>query len=91
MQFTVVATRHLAANEFIFDAPGILSTDASDGHDHSELSQLRPHESQESSLVDMEDRLFIGPIRFLNHRCIDWNTSVSLICLLRPSWTDTIN
>lgn len=90
-QFKVVANRDLDANEFIFDAPGLLSMDASDGHEHSSLSQLRPHDDQISDSSEGASRLFIGPIRFVNHRCNDWNTCVSPKSPLHHTFTDRID
>ena len=71
--FGIVARRPIQKNEYIYELPGMIAKSARP-HIQSKLSVIIPHHSQKQG---KEERVFFGPLRFVNHMCEEYNVSVS--------------
>ena len=73
--FGIVARRFLHKEEYIYELPGMIAK-TSVPKIESMLSKIIPHTVQKQG---SEERVFFGPLRFVNHQCEGYNVSVSFI------------
>jgi hypothetical protein len=72
MGFGVRATKDIVKGEYVYELSGLLAIDNDTPHTH--LSETTPFGDSSQDV-----RVFFGPIRFVNHRCINFNAEVSLL------------
>lgn len=73
--FGVQATRDIVKGEYVYELSGLLAID--NDTPHTRLSETTPFGNSSE-----EQRVFFGPIRFVNHQCIDFNAEVSHLDVL---------
>jgi hypothetical protein len=72
--FGIVARRFIQEGEYIYELPGMIAK-TSRPNIQSKLSIMLPHRRQNQG---SEERVFFGPLRFVNHICKGPNITVSL-------------
>ena len=70
--FGVQATRAIGEGEYVYELSGLLSID--NNTPHTRLSESTPFGDSSQDL-----RVLFGPIRFVNHQCINFNAEVRRI------------
>ena len=76
--FGVKATRAINQGDYVYELAGLLATD--NDTPHTRLSETIPFGSSSQDI-----RVFFGPIRFVNHECVNFNAEVSGFISLRTS------
>jgi hypothetical protein len=76
--FGVKAMRAINKGDYVYELAGLLATDNDTPHTH--LSETTPFGASSQDI-----RVFFGPIRFVNHECIDFNAEVSKFNYLTSS------
>ena len=71
--FGIIAQRSIQKNEYIYELPGMIAK-TSRPSIQSNLSIIIPHHRQRQGT---EERVFFGPLRFVNHMCKEYNIMVS--------------
>ena len=71
--FGIIARRPIQNKEYIYELPGMIAKSARPSI-QSKLSIIIPHHSQKQG---KEERVFFGPLRFVNHLCEGFNVMVS--------------
>lgn len=71
--FGIVARRPIQENEYIYELPGMIAKSARPNI-QSKLSVIVPHHSQKQG---KGERVFFGPLRFVNHQCEGYSVVVS--------------
>jgi len=71
--FGIIARRAIQKNEYIYELPGMIAK-TSRPSIQSKLSIIIPHHRQRQGT---EERVFFGPLRFVNHLCEGYNIMVS--------------
>ena len=72
--FGIIAQRFIQEGEYIYELPGMIAK-TSQPNIQSKLSIMLPHRRQNQG---SEERVFFGPLRFVNHICKGPNIMVSL-------------
>jgi len=84
--FAIHARRSIVKDEMIPELIGMMPMD--NKTPHTNLSSIQPHIAQNQH--HRSERVLFGPIRFINHLCINFNAEVSipvfLISQLNISW-----
>ena len=76
--FGIIARRFIYEGEYIYELPGMIAK-TSRPDIQSNLSIMIPHRRQNQG---SEERVFFGPLRFVNHICEEPNIMVSLQLLV---------
>ena len=76
--FGVRAMRAISKGEYVYELSGLLAID--NDTPHTRLSESTPFGD-----LTRERRVLFGPIRFVNHRCIDFNAEVRYFVYLTLS------
>jgi len=71
--FGILAQRTIQENEYIYELPGMIAKSARPSI-QSNLSIIIPHHCQKQGT---EERVFFGPLRFVNHLCLGYNVMAS--------------
>jgi hypothetical protein len=76
--FGIKAMRAINKEDYVYELAGLLAIDNDTPHTH--LSETTPFGGSSQDI-----RVFFGPIRFVNHECVNFNAEVSELDCLRSS------
>ncbi|KDR70301.1 hypothetical protein GALMADRAFT_144960 [Galerina marginata CBS 339.88] len=68
--FAIYANKDIIQGEYIQELLGLMPEDRAEKY--TDLSTITPHKDNRND-GSFEEKLLIGPIRFINHRCVSYN------------------
>ncbi|KDR65714.1 hypothetical protein GALMADRAFT_47566, partial [Galerina marginata CBS 339.88] len=68
--FAIYANKDIIQGEYIEELLGLMPEDRAEKY--TDLSTITPHDDNRND-GSFEEKLLIGPIRFINHRCVSYN------------------